>query len=404
MSAIILDGVSKTYRGYRHGIDRLIEILTKRPRHAEFTALQPLNLQIAKGEVLGVVGMNGAGKSTLLKILAGTLEPSTGTMRRDGRVAALLELGAGFHPEMTGRENVYLYGALLGLQRSKLESLYPEIVKFSGLEKFMDEPVKNYSSGMYVRLAFTIATSIDPDVLIVDEALSVGDGAFARASFDRIMNFKNAGKTIIFCSHALYQVEAICTRAVWLHQGKLQLEGQPADVVAAYSTFLASDQETRDSEGEGGGRAQPASKAEIPQGYARITSIDVAAGAQQSQRRVIVESKRSSVNVRVRFVSDPKLPPPTVAVAIATEDGRPVCSAISREDGFEIRRTENGEGSAAIIFPRLPLLKGKYVIQAYLACENSVHLYDQVLHAADVIVTQTGLEQGIVSLPHAWSA
>ena len=180
MSAVELQGVSKTYRVYKSGLHRLIEAATGRGSHTEFIALQPLNLSIDQGEVVGLVGMNGAGKSTLLKLLAGTLTPSQGRLQVQGRIAALLELGTGFHQEMTGRENVFLAGAVMGLSRERMEALYPQIVEFSGLQDFMAQPVKTYSSGMFVRLAFAVATSVDPDVLIVDEALSVGDGAFAR--------------------------------------------------------------------------------------------------------------------------------------------------------------------------------------------------------------------------------
>lgn len=197
--AISLQSVSKIYRTYAHGWDRLWEVLTYRPRAQVFQALQPMTLYISHGQVVGIIGRNGAGKSTLLKIVAGTLSSDEGgACEVAGRVAALLELGSGFHPEMSGRENVYLSGAVIGLAVEDMDKLYDEIVAFAGLEEFMERPVKTYSSGMFMRLAFAVATCVEPDILIIDEALSVGDGAFARKSFDRIMQFREAKKPFYF--------------------------------------------------------------------------------------------------------------------------------------------------------------------------------------------------------------
>ncbi|MBE9563283.1 MAG: ABC transporter ATP-binding protein, partial [Proteobacteria bacterium] len=176
MKVIELQNVGKIYTTYAHGIDRLIEIITHKPKHQSFTALKPMSLTISTGQVIGIIGDNGAGKSTLLKIISGTLQPNGDFYEIKGRVAALLELGSGFHPEMTGRENVYLNGAMMGLSPEEVENVYDDIVEFAGIEDFMEQPVKTYSSGMFMRLAFAVATCVDPDILIIDEALSVGDG------------------------------------------------------------------------------------------------------------------------------------------------------------------------------------------------------------------------------------
>lgn len=234
--AIRLAGIGKAYPGCARPADRLLQIFLgeRHRRYQQFWALHPIDLDVRKGEVLGIVGHNGAGKSTLLQIIAGTMLPSHGSRRVQGRLSALLELGAGFNPEFTGRENVFLAAALLGMTRREIQERFPAIVEFSGLDAFIDQPVRTYSSGMFVRLAFSVAVSVDPDVLIIDEALSVGDGAFARRSFDRIMQFKDQGRTILFCSHSLYQIESLCTQALWLDRGRLQQLGPPADVAAAY--------------------------------------------------------------------------------------------------------------------------------------------------------------------------
>ena len=207
-------------------------------------ALHPVSFSLEKGRVLGVIGKNGAGKSTLLQLLSGTLEPSAGSIQISGRVAALLELGAGFNPEYTGIENVHLNAALLGLSTEQIRQRLDAILAFADIGDFVYRPVKTYSSGMFVRLAFAVAVCVEPEILIIDEALSVGDGQFARKSFQRIMDLKEAGTTILFCSHSLYQVEALCDEALWLDQGRLKQQGSPSDVIAAYTQFLESGQAT----------------------------------------------------------------------------------------------------------------------------------------------------------------
>ena len=241
--AIRVNKLSKCYQLYNQPSDRLKQFLWrgKRQFFREFWALHDVSFEVGKGEVLGIIGRNGAGKSTLLQLLCGTLTPTSGNVEVHGRIAALLELGAGFNPDFTGRENVFMSGAILGLSPKEIEDRYEDIVDFSGIRDFIDQPVKTYSSGMYVRLAFSVATSVDPDILIVDEALSVGDGEFARKSFDRIRAMKEAGKTILFCSHSLYQVEAFCDRVLWLDHGHVKLCGDPQDVVQSYGMLLAGD-------------------------------------------------------------------------------------------------------------------------------------------------------------------
>lgn len=220
--AIRAQGLSKCYALFDHPADRLKQMLMRgrRQYYREFWALRETSFELAKGQVMGLVGRNGAGKSTLLQLVCGTLASSGGSLEVRGRVSALLELGAGFNPEFTGRENVYLSATILGLSKAEIDRRYDGIVEFSGIGDHIGQPVKTYSSGMFMRLAFSVATSVDPDILIIDEALSVGDGEFARKSFDRIRSMKEAGKTILFCSHSLYQVEAFCDQVLWLDQGR----------------------------------------------------------------------------------------------------------------------------------------------------------------------------------------
>lgn len=414
MSVISLQGVGKTYVHYEHVLDRLREVVTGRRCHREHVALHPLDLAVEAGEVVGVVGLNGAGKSTLLKLLASTLQPSMGRLEVRGRVSALLELGAGFHPEMSGRDNVYLSGAVMGLTREQVDALYDSIVDFAGIADFMGEPVKNYSSGMFVRLAFSVATCVTPDVLIVDEALSVGDGIFARKSFDRIMQFKQAGKTIFFCSHSLYQVEALCDRAVWIHEGRIREDGAASAVVAAYNNFLGTP-----------GGVSSVAPAEVVAGAAAATHADpvgvdgvaqAAPGAVTARlqkvevevdgvvgRKLQLTTHRSNLAVRIRFVSDTSNPVPTVAVALTGTDGRMITSAGSLNDRRQLLRDANGITEVTLSFPRLALLKGRYAVNIYLLCERGIHCYEEAAQIAELEVSQEGLEQGVVSLPHEWT-
>ncbi len=395
ISAISLQSVGKTYKTYAHGWDRLWEILTYRTRAHVFQALHPMTLHIPHGQVVGIVGKNGAGKSTLLKIVAGTLNSDVGgECQVSGRISALLELGSGFHPEMTGRENVYLSGAVIGLSVAEINELYDAIVAFSEMKEFMERPVKTYSSGMFVRLAFAVATCVNPDILIIDEALSVGDGAFSRKSFDRIMQFREAKKTILFCSHSLYQVEMICDRVLWIEKGEVQKDGNPAQVLAAYNEFLSG--------------SESASLPDIPnvsiasfQKTARITHIETRTD-EQSGDHLCLQTAQSDLSVEIDFVFDSTLPPPVAAVSIMRKDGLLVASASTHNDGYNIPHHPEGKAHVSITFPQIPLLKGNYTIYVHLICENAIHLYDQAASVVSLEVSQQGVEQGVVTLPHQW--
>ncbi len=395
MKVIELQNIGKTYTAYAHGIDRLIEIVTHKPRHQAFIALHPLSLTISTGQVIGIVGDNGAGKSTLLKIISGTLQPTGDSCEVKGRVAALLELGSGFHPEMTGRENVYLNGSMMGLSPNEVENVYEDIVEFAGIQDFMDQPVKTYSSGMFMRLAFAVATCVDPDILIIDEALSVGDGTFARKSFDRIMQFRQADKTILFCSHSLYQVESICDRVIWLDKGKVRMDGKPNEVISAYNQFTL---QVDDSEVPENQQLQQPSAIE---GTASLNEIKVLVDGMTGESLDILSTK-SELCISVSFSSDPKLKPPSIGVVLTSEDNRVIASSSTQNDKFIINRDQRGNASVRLHFPKLPLLRGEYQIIVYLMCENGLHFYDRADLATQLKVHQKSLEIGVVSLPRRW--
>ena len=243
--AISLNNVSKCYKRYSHPVDRLKELLLPGKSHAEnFWALQNINLKVAKGETLGIIGQNGSGKSTLLQIIAGTLTPTTGEVWVNGRVSALLELGSGFNPEFTGRQNVFFNGQILGLSREEVEAKFDQIAAFAEIGDFIEQPIKSYSSGMFVRLAFAVAVSFNPEILIVDEALSVGDIYFQQKCFERIRELKQLGTTLLFVSHDSGAVYKLCRRAILMELGKVVLDEKPRQVLDLYEAKLLKKRDT----------------------------------------------------------------------------------------------------------------------------------------------------------------
>lgn len=240
MYSISVENLHKDFRIYERPQDRLLELLLRKPRHKKFHVLQDISFSVLEGRSLGIIGDNGAGKSTLMKLLVGTLQPTAGNIAIKGQVAALLELGAGFHPEFTGRRNIYLNAALLGVPDANIAEMEQKIIAFSELGDFIDRPVKTYSSGMYVRLAFSIATMVNPDVLVIDEALSVGDIAFQKKCTERMNEFRKQNKTMIFCSHSMYHVQELCDTVIWLEKGRIREIGESHLVVGHYEDYCSS--------------------------------------------------------------------------------------------------------------------------------------------------------------------
>ncbi|MFZ4119149.1 MAG: ABC transporter ATP-binding protein [Polynucleobacter sp.] len=401
--AIKANQLGKCFALYRQPSDRLKQLLWGRFKKYtnDFWALQNICFEIHAGEIVGIVGRNGAGKSTLLQLLCGTLKPSTGKLQVTGRVAALLELGAGFNPDFTGRENVYMNAAILGLQRHEIDDRIQSIIEFAEIGQFIDQPVRTYSSGMFMRLAFSVATSSDPDILIIDEALSVGDGAFARKSFERIMSLKERGKTILFCSHAMYQVEALCSRALWLENGSIKMDDSSAKVTSAYQASLIESSPLQ-SEDVLATRLVAKDKKTILSA-AQFTSIH-AYTENSSGKHLQAISKKSTLTIELSFIADTQLPNPVLALGINDASGRTIASATSKNDGFAFTIKPDGSGLVRISFPNIALLKGKYFITLFLICEHAIHIYDQATNYVSLEVSQDGLEQGVVSLEHVWQA
>jgi lipopolysaccharide transport system ATP-binding protein len=397
--AIHLQGVSKCYRSYARDTDRVLEVITGKPRHQAYYALQPLDLSVYKGQVVGLIGKNGAGKSTLLKLIAGTVQTSSGTLAINGRVSAILELGASFHPDMSGHDNVYLTCAIQGLTRAETQAAYAEIVAFAGIGEFMQRPVKTYSSGMTMRLAFSIATHVNPDILIIDEALSVGDGVFARRSFERIMQFRKAGKTIFFCSHSLYQVEALCDRVLWIDQGRVRKHGAPAEVITAYSEFMHSESDANHIKAAPGAVATTAAIASTDK--PRVLGVEVRVDGELAHAHR-ARSMRSNVDIHIRVQGAAGLPAPSVGLVWLSGDGREISSMSSKQDGIALTLDAQHQGVAILHVPALPLLKGSYYLDVYLLCEQALMIYEHVAQVAEFTVEQDGLELGLFVMPHRW--
>jgi lipopolysaccharide transport system ATP-binding protein len=418
---IELAGVGKHYPMAQQPAHRLWQaLLNKQPTantSSSFSALEPCDLIVRKGEVVGIVGKNGAGKSTLLQLVTATIAPSSGSVRVHGKVSAILELGAGFNVEFTGRENIVLSLAMSGIDASTQSPLIQEIIEFSGIGPFIDQPIKTYSSGMQVRLAFAIATCSSPDVLIVDEALSVGDGEFARKSFDRILALKSQGTTILFCSHSLFHIEAMCSRAIWIDKGRVVKDGHPSLVIPSYQDFL--DAASAPALAASDNTPAPVVEAVVPeaavksgpQGFARLRSLEVVVRSPSGQEhpykigaQVQLQSMTDSLLVRAFFESDPDMPAPSFAVTVHSMEGRIIGSSGAWIDQIILKRSPTGSGWIELVFPNLALLKGAYTLSAFLFCERGMHIYDNADHFVRLQVSQVGIEQGVFHLPRTWAS
>lgn len=405
---IRFDGIEKTYMVYARPQDRLWEWVTRSQRHRVHVALTGVDFEVAAGETFGLIGENGAGKSTLLKIAAGTIRPTRGEVTQEGRVAALLELGAGFHPEESGYDNIRFMAALHGLEGDAMESFIVRATAFSELTReTLERPVKTYSSGMFMRLAFAAATAIDPDVLIVDEALSVGDLHFQKKSLNRILELRERGATVLFCSHNLYQVRSLCQRAAWIHGGKVQAIGATEDVVTAYESherrrYAHLRVESQEAAGKSDdAAAAPAESAPASSGAPLVKigglTIETGDGVNPAQ----VDSFQDlSVEIVVESYADA---PFHVLFAIVRPDKDNVfgTSTQFRQEAAPLQ----GEGThrVRVRFPRLSLLSGEYLWSVYVLDDSGIQVLDMAeLIQPFTVLNQSHREFGVSWLEHQW--
>jgi ABC-2 type transport system ATP-binding protein len=393
--AVVVEGVSKRFRLY-HERNRSLKALILRAgrvRYDEFWALRDVSLEIPEGITFGLVGENGSGKSTLLKCIAKILRPDDGRIRTRGKMAALLELGSGFHPELSGRENVFLNGSILGLSKRDLTAKFDDIVSFAGLERFIDQPVKNYSSGMYVRLGFSVAINIDPDVLLVDEVLAVGDAVFQRRCNEKFADFRRAGKTVVIVSHAADAMRTMCDQVAWLKDGQIVTQGRSEDVVDEYVDQGHEDRvevtpEVAESRwGSGEVRLQD------------VTLVDA------SGRDTSHPSTGDAVTFRLRYRATKPVAKPVFGLALETLDGTWLWAHHTRDAGF-VPDEISGEGTVDLHVPNLVLQPGTYDLSASIVDYTTTHQYDYLRRCLrfDVEHGTPRESGGYVALGGRWSS
>jgi ABC-2 type transport system ATP-binding protein len=390
-AAIEVEGLTKTFRLYKEKPTSLKERVLKfrRIRYEHFTALRDINLDIEAGTTVGLLGHNGSGKSTLLKIIAGIIQPTAGVVRTAGRMASLLELGAGFHPDLSGRENVYLNGSILGLKKSDVDRVFDDIVGFAELEAFIDTPVKHYSSGMYIRLGFAVAINVDPEILLVDEVLSVGDEAFQRKCIDKVKTFQAEGRTIVVVTHAADLVRQMCDKAAALEHGRMVALGDPNDVIREFrERLLKAATPAEDMNPE-------LARSEMSPMWGRVKIADARVGyATPDQEAVqLGESLRLDVTLSAAEPNDDVV----VGIAIYSSMGWLVYGTNTHLHKVDLG-TVVGERRVSFVFPEVPLLDGTYAVTIGVHTRGGL-VYDSWEQLRRFEVAAPGRDIGLVRLP-----
>ncbi len=388
---IVVDRVSRTFRVYPKAQRTLKDVFVSRGRNAarEVQALRDVSLSVEPGGAVGLVGRNGSGKTTLLRLVSGIIKPTSGRIEASGRIASLLELGAGFHPDFTGRENVYLNGSIHGLSRARVREVMDEIVAFAELEKFIDLPVRTYSSGMYMRLGFSVAAHIQSDVLLLDEVFAVGDEQFQRKCFGKIAEFKNRGGTILFVSHDAQAVERLCDRAVLLRQGQVAFDGPTREAIAAYRRLLSED--ANPDELEAGLR-------EWGSGEARIVSAELIDDDGDERTQF---AAGEPATVRLVVAADAGVAPPRVLLELR-DDGGLVLATVAQETAALGWNGGIGERELRFRLGRLPLADGRFHLRLALldSAGRPLHTLDDAMR---FFVFPSGAQTGAVLLDGIWS-
>ena len=410
-NSIVIDvkNIKKKFRVYsdRGGTLKDRILFRTRRKYEDHWVLKGISFQVRKGEAIGLIGENGCGKSTTLKMLTRILYPDAGKITMKGRVSSLIELGAGFHPDLTGRENVYTNAAIFGLKQHEIDSRLDKIIAFSELEEYIDHPVRTYSSGMYMRLAFAVAINVDADILLIDEILAVGDASFQAKCFQKLQEIKSRGTTIVIVSHSLNQIEQICNRSIWIDEGLIRMEGTPRDIHPYYTEFMTRKTQKRDEK-----EAKEAKKAEEEKlatqpdpdnpnrtgsGEARMTSVRVlnATGEEASSF-----SPDEEITIQIDYTAHKDLSNAVVGIAIYRSDQTYIYGTNSLIDTAESVRLKE-QGTIVLHIDRLPVANGSYTVDLALHRPDGLN-YDFwkevfTLHIADRIQTP-----GIIHLPHRW--
>lgn len=384
-SAISVRGVSKTFRVYterNQSIKRRI-LQPGHHRYEEFQALSNIDLEIPRGGTFGLLGQNGSGKSTLLKCIARILTPDAGSIEARGRMAAMLEVGSGFHPDLSGRENIYLNGSILGMTKKEIDRKFDEIVEFSGVERFIDQPVKNYSSGMYVRLGFAVSIHVEPEILLVDEILAVGDLNFQEKCLEKFRQLREEGRTVVVVSHGLEQMRTFCDQAAWLEYGKLQAVGPAAEIVDRYA-----------NKAHGAIRVE-AGGTRFGNGQAEITKMEWLGQRGNAQKC----HTGDPITIRLTYEARERIEKPVFGASIDTREGFWVWGIHARDDAYVPAVIEPGTGTIDIEIPALPLLPGAYLLSASIQsfdCNEMIDAWQKGL-AFDVLPGKNVESGGIVA-------
>jgi ABC-type polysaccharide/polyol phosphate transport system ATPase subunit len=389
---IVVDRVTQRFRVSSQSQRTLKDLVVARGKAitTEVLALRDVSLQAEPGEALGLVGRNGSGKTTLLRLLSGIVRPTSGGVAVGGRVGSLLELGAGFHPDFSGRENVYLNGSIHGLSRSQIRELMDEIVAFAELERFIDLPVRTYSSGMYMRLGFSVAAHIQADVLLLDEVFAVGDEDFQRKCFAKIAEFKRRGGTIVFVSHDAQAVERLCDRAVLLRQGEVAFDGPTREAIARYRRLLAEERSPDELS---------AGLREWGSGEAHIVSARLL-DAEGDERKQLAAGE--PVVVELVIASQQSVPPPFVSLELRDDDGV-VLAGLTQPTAELGWSSGSGERTLRFEIERLPLAEGRFHLRVALVEADGGRLLHTLDDAASFFVFPPGAETGAVLLTGRWS-
>ncbi|MEZ5241779.1 MAG: ABC transporter ATP-binding protein [Microthrixaceae bacterium] len=375
MSQIVVDDVSKRFRLYTGRANSLKERFTARrfARYEEFWALRDVSLEIPPATTFGLIGHNGSGKSTLLRCIAGIYQPTKGTVSVGGRISALLELGAGFHPDLTGKENIYLNAAILGLSKKEIDSVFDDIVDFSGIGGFIDAPVKVYSSGMFVRLGFSVAVHVNPEILLIDEVVAVGDEEFQRRCFEHIHTLRRSGVTIVLVSHSLGLVQSMCDHAAWFDHGEIRAMGTSTEAATAYLSKVNADEQT-----DAAPAAEGITDDVLRRGSGEIRFADIAV-LDATGTRTMFAMPGEEITVRMEFSCTSPVVDPMFGVGIRHENGQLMSLKTTLDSPID-PGTVRTDGVVEFKVSRLPLLTGRYFINVYAVDSHSTHVYDEIEH------------------------
>jgi ABC-type polysaccharide/polyol phosphate transport system ATPase subunit len=389
---IVAEGAARHFKVYPREARRLKDavVARRRSRPTEVVALRDVSFKVEPGSAVGLVGRNGSGKTTLLRLISGIIKPTSGRVEVGGRIGSLLELGAGFHPDLTGRENVFLNGSIHGLKRAYVREQLDEIVAFAGLEQFIDLPVRTYSSGMYMRLGFAIAAHIDADVLLLDEVFAVGDEQFQRKCFGKIFEFKQRGGTIVFVSHDAAAVERLCDRAILLRDGVVEFDGATHDAIVRYRQLLAGDLDPAE---------RGAGLKEWGSGDVRIQDLALLGPDGEVRTQFLAGEP---LTLRLRVVAERPLGPPRLSLELRDASGLLVAGSgrSTAELGWDQDTTELG---VSFQVDELPLADGRFHLRLGLTDETGERLYHWLDDALAFVVYPSGPESGVVRLDGRWA-